>query len=246
MAQVFTDPVGFVKVDVYRDGLTMISVPLEAADKRLNDGENPPAPGSIGEMVAENLKGGPSGGESDEIFKWDATLQRYKAAFLVEFPGTTFDGTWFDPDAAAVSDMTFSAGEAMWIDRKSAGEPTETITFLGWVPMEGTRSVTFLKGLSMFGYPFPVTVAINDTNLNEPPITGGPSSGEADTVYAWDPVNGRYDAAFLVDFAGSPFHGKWFDPDANDLSAITFDPGSAAWFDRYPDNPATWLVPRPY
>lgn len=240
MAQVYTDPVGFVKVDVYRNGLTMVSVPLQAADPQLN-GE----PGCIGDMIKENLTGGPSGGEADEIYRWDPNTQSYKSAFYVDFPGTTFDKKWFDPDAGDLSDMAFNAGDAMWISRKTVTPDNVTITFLGWVPMEGTRSVTFQKGLNMFAYPFPVSVDLNATNLNEA-ATGGPSAGEADTVYAWDPVNGTYATAFLVDFPGSPFHDQWFDPDTGALTTFAFQPGVAAWFSRYPANPITWVVSRPY
>jgi hypothetical protein len=240
MAQVYTDPVGFVKVDVYREGLTMISVPLQAADTALNGSE-----GCVGDMIKENLTAGPSGAEGDEVYKWDANTQSYRSAFYAEAPGTSFDKTWFDPDAGAVSDITFAAGEALWIFRKTGGDPTETITFLGWVPMEETKSVTFIKGLNMFAYPFPVTKGLNETNLSDY-ATKGPSSAEADTVYTWDPAAKTYSAAFLADAPGSEFDNKWFDPDMGALSTFVFEPGVAAWFSRFPDNSISWIVNRPY
>ncbi len=240
MAQVYTDPVGFVKSDIVRDGLTMVSVPLQAADTRLNGD-----PGCVGDMIKENLNGGASPAAADVIWKWDAATQSYEQAFLVYAPGTTFDNTWFNPTAGAPSTATFSAGEAMWIDRKSAGDPVEQITFLGWVPMEGTRSLTFVKGLNMFAYPFPVTMLINDTDLAGS-ANGGPSSAAADVVWEWDGAAGSYKSAFLVAAPGSPFDGKWFDQTAGAESDITFGPGAAFWFERKPDDPATWAVTRPY
>jgi len=240
MAQVYTDPVGFVKVDVVKNGLTMVSVPLDAADKRLNGDA-----GCLGDMVKENLTRGPSGAEADEVYKWDAATTTYKAAFYVDAPGTSFDQKWFDPDAGDLSTLAFNAGEALWVSRKNTGDPTELITFLGWVPMEQTKSVTFVKGLTMFGYPFPVTVAVNDTNLNTV-ATKGPSSAEADSLYFWDAVARTYKQAFLALAPGSPFDNKWFDPDLGDLSTLSFSPGVAMWFNRVPANAITWPVTRPY
>ena len=243
MAQVYTDPVGFVKVDVVKNGLTMVSVPLDAADKRLNGD-----PGCLGDMIKENLSPGPSGAEGDGVYKWDPTALpsgAYKTAFYMDAPQTSLDRTWFDPDAGAVSDLAFNAGEALWVQRYEKGDPTELITFLGWVPMELTKSVTFVNGLTMFAYPFPVTVALNDTKLNEV-ATKGPSSAEADSIYFWNAAATppAYAVAFL--FEGAPFDGKWFDPDLGVLSTLSFSPGAAMWFSRYPANTITWQVTRPY
>lgn len=240
MAQVYTDPVGFVKVDVVKNGLTMVSVPLDAADKHLNGDA-----GCLGDMIKENLTPGFSPAEGDEVLKWDPTTEEYSSAFYADAPGTSFDRTWFDLASGDKSTLAFNAGDAMWVWRKNTGDPTELITFLGWVPMELTKSVTFVKGLTMFGYPFPVTVGLNDTNLHEVAQKGF-SSSEADAIYAWDPAATNYTTAFLADAPGLPFDNKWFDPDLGDLTTMSFAPGGAFWFNRYPANAITWQVTRPY
>lgn len=240
MAQVYTDPVGFVKVDVVQSGLTMVSVPLEAADKALNG-----AAGCLGDMIKENLTGGPSPVTADVLWKWDAATQKYETAFLVAAPGSPYDGKWFNPAAGALSTLSFNAGDAMWVDRKAGGAALETITFLGWVPMEATKSVTLVKGLTMFNWPYPTTLGLNASTLASV-AQGGPSPITADVVWEWDETAGKYVSAFLVAAPGSPFDGKWFDATAGALSTITFGPGYAFWFDRKPATAATWICNRPY
>jgi hypothetical protein len=88
-------------------------------------------------------------------------------------------------------------------------------------------------------------VALNDTKLNEV-AQKGPYSAAADSVYSWDPVARAYNVAFLADAPGSEFDNKWFDPDIGALSTLSFSPGAAMWFLRYPANAITWQVARPY
>jgi hypothetical protein len=238
MAQVYTDPVGFVKVDVVRDGLTMVSVPLQAADTRLNGD-----PGCLGDMIKENLTGGTNPAAADTIHVWDAATQSYETYWLLDLPdpGGTYDLNWML--GGAPTDRALSAGEALWIERKSAGDPAETITFLGWVSMEQTKSVTFVNGLTMFAWPFPTTLAVNDSTLGEA-ATGGTNPAAADNVYEWDETAGTYTSAWLLDLEGNPNDGKWLV--GATPTTMAFEPGAAFWFERKSLDPATWLCERPY
>jgi len=245
VAQVYTDPVGFVKVNVVRAGLTMVSVPLDATPGGADmDKLNGPA-GCVGDMFKENLTGGPSALAADVIWKWDASVQKYAMAFLVKAPGSPYDGKWFDPSIGQPSALRFQAGESCWVERKTAGADVVIITFLGWVPTASTTTLTLVKGLNMFNWPYPTTLKLNDSTLNQY-ANGGPSALAADVVYQWDPVAKKYVFAFLVKAAGSPYDGKWFNPAAGALSTITFEPGAAFWFERKPINPASWPCAKPY
>ncbi|MDP2897209.1 MAG: carbohydrate-binding protein [bacterium] len=112
-AGIYTKTVGLVQVEAPRGALTMISVPVAAADNRLN-GE----PGCIGDMIKENLVGGTHLSVADLIYKWDAAKQRYISAFLADGMGEAYDGKWFDPDVGELSTMTLDAGEAFWLQRR--------------------------------------------------------------------------------------------------------------------------------
>ncbi len=240
MAQVYTDPVGFVKVDTVQNGLTMISVPLDAADKHLNG-----AAGCVGDMIKEKLLGGPAPAAADIIYKWDPTIQDYAWAFLVKAAGSPYDGKWFDAKGGQLSGLVFEAGEACWILRRNTGDPLATITFLGWVPMEASTSVGLVQGLTMFDWPYPTTLKINDSTLKDIGQRG-PAPAAADIVYKWDSAVQNYVFAFLVGAAGSPYDGKWFDPVGAKLSDITFEPGAGFWYLRRPAATAVWVCARPY
>ena len=240
MAQVYTDPVGFVKVDAVQSGLTMISVPLTAADTALNGAE-----GCVGDMIAENLNGGAGAGSADVLWKWDAGSQSYVTAFLVDGWGQGYDGRWWDEAAGDFSAITFDAGEACWIQRRSSGAALATITFLGWVPMADTTTTTLVKGLTMFNWPYPTSIALNDSGLGAVG-TGGAGAGQADVVWKWNADTQAYSTAFLIDGWGAPYDGQWWDEAAGDYTAIGFDPGAGFWYQRRPDTPAVWIVSRPY
>ena len=110
---VYTDPVGLVKAFAVEDGFTMISVPLAPADNRLN-GE----PGCIGDMIKENLLGGPVASAADMVWKWDSATQTYNKAFLISGWGEGYDGKWWDATAGGFSTLTLDVGEAFWILRR--------------------------------------------------------------------------------------------------------------------------------
>ena len=112
-AGIYTKTVGLVQVEALRGALTMISVPVAAADNRLN-GE----PGCIGDMIKENLVGGTHPSVADLIWKWDAAKGSYISAFLADGMGEAYDGKWFDPDVGGLSTMTLNAGEAFWLQRQ--------------------------------------------------------------------------------------------------------------------------------
>ncbi|NQT83593.1 hypothetical protein HQ563_11235 [bacterium] len=240
MAQVYTDPVGFVKVDAVRNGLTMISVPLTAADNALYGAE-----GCVGDQIKENLTGGAGAAFADVIWKWDLGTQSYVTAFLIADWGAPYDGNWWDEGAGDYSTLTFDAGEACWIMRRDNDPELATITFLGWVPMGETTTLTLVKGLSMFNWPYPTTLALNDSTLGAAG-TGGAGAAFADVVWQWEAATQGYTTAFLIDTWGVPYDGQWWDEATGDYSTIQFAPGAGFWYMRRPDASAVWVCTRPY
>jgi hypothetical protein len=141
--------------------------------------------------------------------------------------------------------MTFSAGEACWILRTDNPPDVATITFLGWVPMEETKTITMVKGFTMFNWPFPTTLALNDSTLGSVG-TGGIGAAGADVVLEWDGATQSYKTGWLIDGWGEPYDGQWWDDATGAESDIEFAPGKAFWYLRLPDNSAVWICSRPY
>ncbi len=117
---IHTVPVGFVKVPVVPDGLTMLSVPLVAADNRLN-GDT----GCIGDILKEAVIGGASAGDADVVFKWNVHTQSYTTAYVVAGVSLDVDGEWWDEEIGAPSTMTLNVGECFWVLRRTRAEPSQ-------------------------------------------------------------------------------------------------------------------------
>ncbi len=235
--------VGFVKVPAVKNGLTMISVPLIATDKRLNGSE-----GCLGDMIKQFLSGGPCAAAADVIWTWDPGSQTYaRSAFLVGGTGLPeYDGKWFDASAGKLSDLSLDAGDCFWLQRRNKGPDNVRVTFLGSVPWVPTITLEFVSGFTMFGWPYPTTLALNESTLGTDGF-GGPSEAAADVVWQWDARTQTYaKRAFLVAGWDPAHNGKWWDPDRGEFSDISFTPGVAMWYERKIGAPAVWVCVRPY
>lgn len=242
MAQIFTDPVGFVKVDAIAGGLTMVSVPLGAQDMAING-----AAGCVGDIIKEQLIAAEYAGAADSLYIWDPVGRVYSQLWLVSAPGDpVYDRKWLTP-TNEISTLVVKVGDAFWVDRRYSGGTTKaTITFLGWVPTEATKTVTLYPGLTMTAWPYPTELLLNDSTLGTVG-KGADNAGEADTVYEWDVVGNVYVLGWLVYAPGDPMNGKWVVADASALSSIKFKPGAAVWYFRQPTQPAlSWVCSRPY
>jgi transcription elongation factor len=111
--------------------------------------------------------------------------------------------------------------------------------------MEETKTLTMVKGLTMFNWPYPTTLAINDSTLGSVG-TGGAGAATADVTWEWQGDTQTYKTAFLIDGWGAPYDGNWWDETTGDYSDIELGPGKAFWYQRRPDNSAVWICQRPY
>jgi hypothetical protein len=242
-----TYPVGFVQVEVYPYGFTpttygmnMISVPL------LSDRPGPPPPDMdlvdpvtltnkrVGNMIAKDLP------EGSLIVRWDPDRKRYDGARLYDVP----PNVWVP--FSETFDVSFDLGEGFWLFLESSPS-IPTIVFLGWVPTADSIPVTFRKGLTMFNWPYPTTLDLNDSTLKDVGQRAL-SAPEADVVYKWDHLTSSYTSAFLLGGIGLPpaLEGKWWDTRAEKESEIDFKPGGAMWYLRRPATSAVWVCTRPY
>ena len=244
-AGVYTAPAaGFVRVPASRNGLTMMSVPLWSSDARLNGD-----PGCVGDTLKKYLCGGPAGAAADFIYKWDPGEQKYKRTWLIGGTGKPdHDGKWWDDDRADFSDITLDVGDCFWLRRRNTGPETVLIMFLGGVPYEETKTIRFVRGQTMFCWPYPTVLALNDSTLADIGA-GGPDLERADVVSGWDLERQEYVKAFLLGGTGGELDGTWFNPGPTPPpgpSEIQFEPGAAFWYERRSAEPAVWVCHKPY
>ncbi len=180
---------------------------------------------------------------------WDPGEQEYKRAWLIGGTGKPdYDGKWWDDDRADFSDMTLEVGDCFWLRRRNTGPDEVDIVFLGGVPYEETRTIGFVRGRTMFCWPYPTTLALNESTLAEI-AAGGPDLERADVVSGWDLERQEYVKAFLVGGTGGELDGTWFNPGPTPPpgpSEIQFEPGVAFWYERRSAEPAVWVCHKPY
>ncbi len=242
IAQVYTDPAGFVKGTAYKNTYTLMSVPLNWSSALINEG--------IGVMLAENLTGAAIRTDADEIYKYDPDSQSYEIAWLVAGTGGPFDGKWVDASAPTPqeSTMVLAPGDAFLVCRKNTGGDTAEIIFLGWVPTIQQTDVVIKTGWNPVSYPYPTPMDINETSLYDDGAHGSFSRDAADEVLEWDPVTQQYKVAWLVDGTSTGLDGTWIDAFTGTSSDIVFTPTKGYWYNRKTGGggPFTWQVAKPY
>ena len=238
IAQVYTDPAGFVKGTAYKNTYTLMSVPLNWTSALINEG--------IGAMLAENLTGANNPFDADQILKFHSDTQQYKTAWLLSYPGHPLDGKWIDPDTLEESTMTLAPGDAFWVRRRNTGNDTAEIVFLGWVPMAGYTDIVINTGWNHVAYSYPTPTAINDTSLKDDGAYGSTNAFDADNVLEWDPVTGTYRTAWLLDWPEHMYDDMWIDPNTLTPSDIIFSPTKGYWYNRRGGGSFTWHIIKPY
>lgn len=196
--------VGFVRVDVPSNALTIVAVPFNT----MNDS----GVYTLDDLIGTNLFASWSSTEADEVLLWNLSETNYSSAFLND------DG-WDDPNinwkwcymeggtpkpCAGNEEYDLLTGDAFWIRNR---HESRTLYFMGEVPDAPTTTVSFVEGLKMFANPYPVTKTLDDLiSTTNSGAKASWNSAQADEIMLWD---GReYRTAFLND-------NGWADPDVD-------------------------------
>jgi hypothetical protein len=243
MAATYSNPVGFVKVDMVEDAYVIIGIPMVVEDYALNDADDSVA--CAGEMLAENLNGGTSSTNAPNIYRY--TGAGFESAFLFGgIPGHPLDGKWIT--GGGPSSMVLDSKTGYYLERQAAdgGNPTDQAVILGDVEVGDSIDITIPVDYSMVAYPYPVDCPVNDASDSvfvrlSDGATGGTSTTNADVVYKY--TGAGFTSAFLFGgIPGHPLDGLWIT--GGGPSTISFDPGEGFYYEAQAG--FTWTVQRPF
>ena len=227
----YSDPVGFVKIDLKRDAYTMISIPVNVEDMGMNDTDDSVA--CVGEMLAEVLTGGGDPLTSPNLYNYNQSTGGYDIVWLHS------SGVW--AEGSGLSARVLSDTNGYWIRRLADvdSDPVQAV-ILGDVAVADTIPVTIIAGLNMICYPYPVAKLIDTTNF--PSIAEGATAGgdplTSDNIYLYDQTTTGYKIIWLHTT------DVWAEGSAVTTSVVGVAEG--LFYNRYAGGTFTWDVDRPY
>ena len=189
-------------------GFNLISLPLIPTSTDIDD------------VISNQLTGG-------LVFSADGIYNRDgDKAFLAT------DGTWKDASAPTeASDLTIDPDQGYFIEVKAASP--DPVTVVGTVSTTN-RTIVVSQGFNLIGTAFPVSVALDNSNL----FVSGANPGaifNADGIY-----NPAGEKAFL-----SSADNQWHDAASGNLSDMELSPGQGYFFEAK-DAGFTWTYTKPY
>jgi hypothetical protein len=195
-------------------------------------------------VIGHKLTGASSELNADRIWKWDTTSTSLQIAWLVS--GGPQDGKWWDTENNQESTITLDADEGFWIQNRHI---IQKLTFVGEVSDLPNRTINLAYGMNLIGSAYPVSVALDSSDLWEDGATGDINELNADRVWVWDPITETYKFAWLIDGLGPPWDGKWWDSETGAETTIRLEPGIGLWIEIRPlpgHAPFVWTYPKPY
>jgi hypothetical protein len=208
---------------------------------------------SIDSVFAGQLSGALDSSASDALIKWNPVTQKYENAWKVDGSGLPeYDGKWFIDDGEFPpnpSPMTFSPGEAFWIQSKQVA--TQEVVFSGEVPNGVISTNNIVNQMNFVSYPYSAAVGINDpTNGLAACAAGGLDSAVSDALIMWDELAQKYVFMWLVQGSGEiAYDGFWFYDDGEfppNLATNTLQVCQGLWFRRKAGTGTKWITARPY
>lgn len=230
-----SNAVGFQKIELGAQTQVLASTPFNNADSTL------PA------LFNGQLQGGSTLSTADNVFKWDADLQKYSVYFPLEIQGNpnNINGNWVEVGGQGfANDATLEPGESAWIINRTSN--AKTVVFVGEVPTAAKIPVDIKNGLNMVFNPYPAVVELVGSTLTTAGIAGSTST-TADNVYLWDPINKVYSIYWLAGFGGQRFWVRvdnGFNGGAGQVTELDLEPGGGMWY--LGRSPMTWEVNKPY
>jgi hypothetical protein len=234
-AQVYSNTVGMIKIDIPDNGLVFVSFPFEVADYNLQS------------VVGDQLSGSTSSGSSDRILVWNVNTSKYDTFWKVEGTDTVWDGKWIydQPGQPVEANVNISTGQGFWVQSRSSSQ--QTLNVNGNVPASPVQ-ISIPLGLTQIGVPYPVSMNVNSPEFDINSIaTGSTSSGSSDRLIFWDEDTQTYIRLWLVENTGTVYDGKWIldEPGAPQIADFDIIPGVGFWFQRR-DLSTNWTPPVPY
>lgn len=167
-----SNTVGFWKFDVHH-GFTQVSFPLLPDDKSLNN------------VLADQLTGGLTPEESDQVLRWDAANARFQTAWY-----NTSTSSWG-------GDFTeLSEAESYWIYVQPDHPATQTIVAYGNVYEEAVYSMGIIApGYNAIGSVWAVPAPISQAGMDG--FTGGLYLFLSDLIMSYDAATGDYAYAWM-------------------------------------------------
>jgi len=182
---------------------------------------------SIQDVIGDQLTGAPDESYADRVWKWNADIQDFAYAWLVDGVGAPFDGKWWNSGHFGPSAMTLNFGEGFFIQ---ARHENQMVTFLGSVP-EGVVSVADIRpGLQMIGTPSPEILPLDNCGFQASGAKGAPSELLADRVWYWDEDGLFYAYSWLMDRIGAREDARWWSSDPMGPTDMTMKPGHGYWY----------------
>jgi len=253
VAATYSNPVGFVKVDLLLDKFQMVGEPL-SVNMALNDSDT--GISCAGEMLAENLKANSYAGGAAQIMRFDASGQSFSTVYLYYAswdPGNVNNYKWvYLTFPVTAADWVLNVGEGVYLKRATVGAASVDAVNLGDVNVADTTTLTILPNFNMITYPYPVDAPLNDS---WPKMADGAKAnsyaGGADSILMYDPVGNSFTTVYLYYASWDPgnvHNDKWvyLTFPVTDATEV-IDPGDAVYYNRQPAEGAlTWDVGRPF
>ncbi len=231
-AEVYSNEVGFIKVDTADDGAVLASVPLILLGDSPHYGLNNLAGddlGEIGAMLAADLTGSTTSTGADKVICYDGAT--YRMAWLYD---DGVDVLWLE--GAVPTTLAVQPGQAFWLLTGAA----HTVTFLGEVRADETVQIVLEPGYNMISWPYPTTLILQLSSLHDDGAYGATVSTDADCILAYDPVSG-YTRHWLYDDGVNVAWLQGASP-----SGLLFEPGQGYWYFRQPaQGQFTWTCVKP-
>ncbi len=182
---------------------------------------------SVQDVIGDQLTGAPDESYADRVWKWDADIQDFAYAWLVDGVGPPFDGKWWSSGHFGPSTMTLNFGEGFFIQTR---HENQMVTFLGSVP-ECVVSVADIRpGLQMIGTPSPEILPLDGCGFQASGAKGAPSELLADRVWYWDEDGLFYTYSWLMDRTDAPEDARWWSSDPMGPTKMTMIPGQGYWY----------------
>jgi hypothetical protein len=234
-AEVYSNEVGFIKVDTVDNGVVLASVPLVLLGDSPYYGLNNQAltgPGPVGLMLSADLVGSTQFATADRVMTYDFG---YRTAWLYHNPGSPNDNMWIE--GVNPTTLTLQPHQGFWIVRTHSSNP-DTVTFVGGVRTDATVDITISAGFNMIGWPYPTEHDLQTSTLDADGAYGSGSFATADRIGDYVPGVG-YEWHWLHS------SGTWVK--GVTPSTLKLEPERGYWYFRQvPQGSFTWHCAKPY